>query len=78
MFIKRFAKIAKLLHELIRKDQKWEWGIRQEESFEALKKWFTTEHILVALDLDKKMRMEVDMSDYATRGVLSMECEDGK
>ena len=77
-FIKRFAKIAKLLHELIRKDQKWEWGIRQEESFEALKKWFTTEHILVALDLDKKMRMEVDMSDYATRGVLSMECEDGK
>jgi len=77
-FIKRFAKIAKLLHELIRKDQKWKWGIRQEESFEVLKKWFTTEPILVALDLDKKMRMEVDMSDYATRGVLSMECEDGK
>jgi len=23
------------------------------------------------------MRMEVDASDYATRGVLSMECEDG-
>jgi len=25
-----------------------------------------------------KMRMEVDISDYATGGVLSMECEDGK
>jgi len=24
------------------------------------------------------MRMEVDASDYATGGVLSMECEDGK
>jgi len=24
------------------------------------------------------MRMEVDMSDYTTGGVLSMECEDGK
>jgi len=24
------------------------------------------------------MRMEVDMLDYATGGVLSMECEDGK
>ena len=24
------------------------------------------------------MRMEVDMSDYATEGVLSMECEDGR
>jgi len=37
-FIKGFTKITKLLHDLIRKDQKWEWGIRQEESFEALKK----------------------------------------
>jgi len=27
--------------------------------------------------LIKKMRMEVDASDYATEGVLSMECEDG-
>ena len=27
-------------------------------------------------DLDKKMRIEVDTSDYATGGVLSMECED--
>jgi len=33
--------------------------------------------VLAALDLDKKMRMEVDASDYATGGVLSMECEDG-
>ena len=24
------------------------------------------------------MRMEVDMSDYATEGVLSMECENGR
>ena len=33
--------------------------------------------MLAAPDLDKKMRMEVDVSDYATGGVLSMECEDG-
>ena len=32
--------------------------------------------MLAAPDLDKKMRMEVDVSDYVTRGVLSMECED--
>ena len=36
------------------------------------------ELILVALDLDKKMRMEVDTSDYATEGVLLMECVDGR
>ena len=33
--------------------------------------------MLAALDLDKKMRMEVDVLDYATGGVLSMECENG-
>jgi len=27
--------------------------------------------ILVAPDLDKKMRIEIDISDYATGGVLS-------
>ena len=35
------------------------------------------EPILVALDLNRKMRMEVDMLDYAMRGVLLMECNDG-
>ena len=32
--------------------------------------------MLVAPDLDKRMRMEVDMSDYTTGEVLSMEYED--
>jgi len=34
--------------------------------------------VLVAPDLDKRMRMEMDASYYVTGGVLSMECEDGK
>jgi len=42
-----------------------------------LKKQFTKEPVLAAPDLDKKMRMEVDALDYATRGVLSMECDNG-
>jgi len=33
--------------------------------------------VLAAPDIDKKMRMEVDASDYATGGVLSMECRNG-
>jgi len=35
------------------------------------------ELVLAAPDLDKKMRMEVDVLDYAMGRVLSMECEDG-
>jgi len=42
-----------------------------------LKKRFIKELVLAAPDLDKKMRMEVDASDYAMGGVLSMECKDG-
>jgi len=34
--------------------------------------------VLVALDLDKKMGMEVDALDYVTGGVPFMKCEDGK
>ena len=41
-----------------------------------MKERFTTEPVLVTPDLDKEMRVEVDVSDFAMRGVLSMKCED--
>ena len=46
--------------------------------FKELKKRFMQELVLVALDLDKKMKMEVNISDYMTGGVLSMEGGDEK
>jgi len=63
---------------MVRKDQKWEWMEKQEEAFRKLKEKFTKKPVLAALDLDKKMRIEVDTSDYTTEGVLSIECEDGR
>ena len=77
-FIEGFASIAKLLHDMVKKDKKWEWMERQEKVFKELKDQFTKELVLVALDLDKKLRVEVDTSDYATGGVLSMEVENGR
>ena len=75
-FIEGFTLIAKLLHDMVKKNKKWEWTEKQERAFRELKKRFTEEPVLAAPDLDKKMRMEVDASDYATGGVLSMEYED--
>ncbi len=46
--------------------------------FEELKERFMTEPVLVIPDLDKEMRVEVDISDFATGGVLLMKCEDEK
>ena len=37
---------------------------------------FTKKPVLVAPDLDKKMKIEVDVSDYVTEGVLLMEGKD--
>ena len=76
-FIKGFATVARLLYNLVKKDKKWDWMERQERVFKELKEWFTKEPVLAAPNIDKKMRMEVDISDYTMEGVLSMECKNG-
>ena len=43
-----------------------------------MKKRFTKELVLAAPNLDKKMRMKVDASDYAIKEILSIECKDGR
>jgi len=77
-FVKDFAKIERPLHEITRKENKWSWGERQQKAFEELKKRFMTEPVLVTPDLNKKMRVEVDASDFAMGEVLSMRCKDEK
>ena len=72
-FVKEFSKIARLLHELTRKKQKQKWEIEQKKSFKVSKKRFIMKPILVVPDLDRKMRIEVNVSDYITGEVLSME-----
>ena len=77
-FIKGFASIARLLYDMVKKDRKWEWTEKQERAFKELKKRFTQRLVLAALDLDRKMRMEVDALDYTMGEVLSMKGKDGK
>jgi len=76
-FIEGFASVARPLHDMVKKDKKWDLTERQEKAFRELKERFTKELVLAALGIDKKMRMEVDASDYTMGEVLSMECEDG-
>ena len=68
--------MARPLHNMVKKDKKWDWTERQKKAFKELKEQFTKEPVLAALDIDKKMRMEMDASDYVIGEVLSMECED--
>ena len=50
----------------------------QQKVFDKLKKIFTSRLVLVVPDLNKEFRVEVDASNYATGGVLSMKCLDEK
>jgi len=61
---------------MVKKDQKWNWIKKQKGAFRELKKIFIRELVLAALDLDKKMQIEMDASNYAMGGVLSMKYKD--
>src|SRR6187551_3494369 len=70
-FIKDFAKIAKPLTNLTKKDQKWVWEEEQQTAFEALKKAFTSAPILRIPDDVNPFRLSTDASDFAVGAVLS-------
>ena len=61
---------------LMRKDVQWQWGVEQQKAFDELKRVFTMKPVLVAPDLDKEFRVEADVSNYTTGGVLSIKCSD--
>jgi len=75
-FVKDFAKVALPMNQLTRKDEKWKWGEEQQAAFEQLKAVFTTRPMLATPELDKEFRVKVDVSNFATGGVLSVKCDD--
>ncbi|KAJ3541602.1 hypothetical protein NM688_g6061 [Phlebia brevispora] len=70
-FIQDFAKIAKPLTTLTKKDQPWVWGEDQQNAFEALKKAFTSAPILRIPDDVNPFRLATDASDFAIGAMLS-------
>ena len=60
--------ITVLLYVLVRKEQKWKQEKKQEKAFEKLKAMFTIEPVLAILDINRKMKVEANTSDYATGG----------
>ena len=48
---------------------------KKQKTFEKLMKKFIMKLVLVILDLDKKIRVETDISDFSIREVLLIKCE---
>jgi hypothetical protein len=74
----RFSETARPMTQLLRKDQKWDWGPKQQEAFDKLKRSFVEAPVLRMPDLQKPFVVECDASDFAMGAVLSQKQDDGK
>jgi RNase H-like domain found in reverse transcriptase/Reverse transcriptase (RNA-dependent DNA polymerase) len=77
-FIKDFAKLARPLNDLTKKDIQWTWNISQRQAFQTLKESFSRRPILAVYKPNCPMRLEVDASGYATGGVLLQKLDDNR
>jgi hypothetical protein len=76
-FVRNFSKIIAPMVNLTRKDVKFQWDLRCEESFNRLKEAFTSAPVLAPFDWEKEIILETDASDYVSAGVLSQYGDDG-
>ena len=70
-FIYDYSKLASLLTHLIKKDVLFEWITECQSVFDALKKAFTSDVILRHYNLNLKIIVKTDTSDYVSEGILS-------
>ncbi|GBC29398.2 zinc knuckle protein [Rhizophagus irregularis DAOM 181602=DAOM 197198] len=77
-FIKDFAKIAKPLHNLTKKDTEFEWKEEQQVAFDILRTKLIEKPILIYPDFDKEFILITDGSKIGLGAVLAQMNEDNK
>jgi hypothetical protein len=77
-FIASYSEITVPLTRLTRKDAHWVWSPQCEAAFQLLKTAFTMAPILHHFDPSLPPVIEMDASDYAITGILSLRTEDGE
>ena len=76
-FVPSFAKLAKPLHALTKKNAHFEWTKECQGSFELLKKKLTEAPVLAYPDFGKGFTIETDASYSGLGAILSQEQENG-
>lgn len=76
-FVKDFAKLAVPLHNLTKKNSKFDWTEECQKSFEMLKEKLTTTVCLSYPSLDNTFILDTDAS-YNTIGCVLSQCIDGE
>jgi hypothetical protein len=77
-FVPNYSTLARPLHNWNHKDTKWEWGNKEQESFEAIKEAICQWPVLAHPDPSKQYYQETDMSGAAMGAILSQRQEDGQ
>lgn len=70
-FIPNFSIITKPLTELLRKNVKFHWTDRQEESFRKIKEYLISAPVLSCPDFELSFTIQTDASAYGIAGVLT-------
>src|SRR6266540_2652848 len=74
-FIKDLSKLSKPLRQLLKKDIKFFWGSKEQETFEKLKRILTEAPVLLFPNFDKPFRLCTDASLKGLGAVLEQEDE---
>ena len=77
-FIQDYAKLAKPLHDLLKKTTKFEWKQEHTDALDTLIKQVATDPILTAPDEKEPFELETDASAYAVGAALFQKDERGK
>ena len=77
-FIPNFAKIAKPLTELTKKNRRFDWSDQCQTAFETLRTALTTAPILAYPDINKPYILYTDASDYAIGAALVQDTATGE
>ncbi|CCO36389.1 Retrotransposable element Tf2 155 kDa protein type 1 [Rhizoctonia solani AG-1 IB] len=76
-FVANFSQTARPLHNLVRKEVKWQWTEKEENAFRELQQAIINAPVIVHANPSKPYFLETDASGAALGSVLSQRQEDG-
>ncbi|CCO34400.1 Retrotransposable element Tf2 155 kDa protein type 1 [Rhizoctonia solani AG-1 IB] len=76
-FVANLSQIAQPLHNLVKKEVKWQWTDKEDDAFRELQRAIINTPVIVHANPDKPYFLETDASGAALGLVLSQHQEDG-
>ncbi|CEL54439.1 Retrotransposable element Tf2 155 kDa protein type 1 OS=Schizosaccharomyces pombe (strain 972 / ATCC 24843) GN=Tf2-1 PE=4 SV=1 [Rhizoctonia solani AG-1 IB] len=77
-FVANFSQIARPLHNLVKREVKWQWTDKEEDAFRKLQRAIINAPVIVHTDPSRPYFLETDASGAALGSVLSQRQEDGR